>query len=72
MAVFFLRFLYLFISRSFVALRVMRRANEEVHSSLVKQRKETKRVKDKVTFLFIFSYVNFYCNFTIVSLFVVV
>ena len=50
----------------------MRRANEEVHSSLVKQRKETKRVKDKVYFIFIFSYVNFYCNFTIVSLFVVV
>jgi hypothetical protein len=27
---------------------VMRRANEETHSSLVKQRKETKRVKQKV------------------------
>ncbi len=31
-----------------LALRVMRRANEEVHSSLVKQRKETKRAKAKV------------------------
>ena len=31
-----------------LSLRIMRRANEEIHTTLVKQRKETKRVKDEV------------------------
>ena len=32
----------------FSSFRVMRRANEETHAALVKQKKETKRVKEKV------------------------
>jgi hypothetical protein len=52
-SVFFSLSCHVFISHSCVC-SVMRRANEEVHGSLVKQRNETKRVKDKVRYLFIF------------------
>jgi hypothetical protein len=50
----------------------MRRANEEVHDSLVKQRKETTRVKAKVRFHIILCHYNFNSNLTTVSLFAVV
>jgi hypothetical protein len=43
-----------------------------VCSVMVKQRKETKRVKDKVGFIIILLHFNFYCYLTIVSLFKVV
>ena len=68
-------FIFLHISSSLhvYVCSVMRRANEEVHDTLVKQRKETKRVKEKVQFSFIWLYFISYLYFlTIVFLFIVV
>jgi hypothetical protein len=63
---------FYFVDSLYCLCSVMRRANEEVHDSLEKQRKETTRVKDKVRNVIIMCHYNFKSNLTILSLFAVV